>query len=146
LQWRNNDLWYHMSIEKNQVVDIGVAARGLTASDIIACLGQPTDYRATYGMETEGGKQLDLDLLFPDRGVLAGGARILRDRPEKPPAITGEFPITGVRFMRPAPADKLVQRLASEYLPALGEQIRKEYKLWPGDWKAIEISPFVSPP
>jgi hypothetical protein len=146
LQWRTRDLWYRMSIARGVVTDIGVDARGLTAADVIACLGQPTQYSATYGMETEGGKQLDFDLLFPKSGILAGGVRILKARPEKPPAITAEFPMLGVRFMQPGPVPELVQRLASEYVPALREQMIKGYKPWPGDWQAVQITPFVSPP
>ncbi len=139
LQWRKNDLWYNLDIEKGVVTDIGVGARGLSAAAVIACLGQPTHYSAIYGWDTEGGKELDLDLLFPDRGVLAGGARFLRSRPEQPPAITGDFPITAFRFMRPDSASTLLQRVHSGYVPGLREQMINGYKLWPGAWKDIEI-------
>lgn len=148
LTWKNQGLWYHldMDVEKGIVTGVGVDTAGLTASDTIACLGQPSMYSATYGYETEGGTQLNLDLLFAERGILVGGARILRDRPQEPPAITGSFLMNGVRFMPAGSAVELVQQLGSEYVPGLREQVIKGYKPWPGDWKDVQVTPFVSPP
>ena len=139
LQWQKDGLWYNMTIDKGVVTDIGVEARGLSAADVIACLGQPGYYSATYGYETEGGTQLNFNLLFPDQGILAGGAKILRARPAQPPAITGDFPIGSFLFMQPSPASTLLQRAHNVYVPALREQMINAFKPWPGDWQGIEI-------
>jgi hypothetical protein len=147
LLWHRADQWYSMSIENGAVAEIGAQIRGLSAADVIACLGQPGQYRATYGYETEGGTQLDFAMLFPDQGILAGGAKILRARPAQPPAITSDFPIEGFQFMRPGPVSTLLQQAHSVYTPALREQMINAYKPWPGDWQGIMIgqSSNVSP-
>ncbi len=147
LQWQKDGLWYNMTIDKGVVTDIGADIRGLSAADVIACLGQPAYYSATYGYETEGGTQLNFNLLFPDQGILAEGAKILRARPAQPPAITGDFPMRSFLFMQPSPASTLLQRAHSVYVPALREQMINAYEPWPGDWQGIEIgkSSNVSP-
>ena len=147
LEWRNDGLWYNMTMKEGVVTDIGVGARGLSAASVIACLGQPTHYSATYGYETEGGTQLNLSMLFPDQGVLIGGARILSTRPKQPPAIAGDFPMTDLLFMPPGSVDTLLQRVHGVYVPFLREQMIGTYKPWFGDWRGIEVSqyPTISP-
>lgn len=146
LQWRKNDLWHNIDIKKGVVTAVGVDTSGFTASDAIACLGQPSHYSAMYGYETPGGPELSLRLLFPEHGVLAGGGRILWARPAQPPAITGDFPLNGMQFMRPGAADALLEEAHRAYTPALAQQLLDAYKPWPGDWKDVQITPFVSPP
>jgi len=111
-----------------------------------ALLGRPSHYSAMYGYETEGGTELSLSLLFPEHGVLAGGGRILRARPAQPPAITGDFPIDGLRFMRPGSADTLLEEAHRMDIPALRQQMLDAYKPWPGDWGQLQVTRYVSLP
>jgi len=146
LLWRRDDQWYSMSIENGMVAQIGAQIRGLSATDVIACLGQPEQYKAMYGYETPGGTQLDFALLFPDQGILAGGATILRARPTQPPAITGDFKLDGFQFMLPGPVSTLLEQTHSVYAAPLREQMINAYKPWPGEWESIQVTPFVTPP
>lgn len=139
LLWHRDDQWYSMSIENGVVAEIGAQIRGLSATDVITCLGQPGQYKATYGYETPGGTQLDFALLFPDQGILAGGAKILRARPTQPPAITGDFKLDGFQFMPPGPVSTLLEQAHSVYAAPLREQMINAYKPWPDAWQDITI-------
>lgn len=146
LQWHSNGLSYNMSIQDSTVVQIGVSGQEVTAAAVMACLGQPSHYSAMYGYETAGGTQLSLNLLFPETGVLAGGAKILSARPAQPPAISADFPINGFQFMEPRSADVLLEEAHRMYATALRQQLLAAYKPWPGSWERLQITQYVSPP
>lgn len=143
VRWRQNGLWYSAGFEESIITNIGVTAKRLSAGDLIACLGKPEYYAATYGLTGEGMMELDFNLLFPNQGVVAGGAKFYPTNTEQPPAITGDFPVNSLMFRQPGSADDLLQRQFGLYPQETYIQIVKSYKSWTGHWDSIKIEPKI---
>ena len=114
-----------------------------SADGIVACLGEPGLYSASYKFDPPANANaLHVRLLFPEQGVLASGAKFFRSRPKQPPPIRGDFPIDFIRFFRPGTAEQILDRLFGGS-PALYEQALQEHKPWPGKWEdiVVEIDP-----
>jgi hypothetical protein len=133
-------VWYSATIEGLVVDDIRVAGGSVPASKVLACLGEPARYRARYERIVEG-NQLSFDLLFPDQGILADGARFFRSDLRQPPPISDAFPLTGFIFTRPGTVEQILHDI---YLSSFYQMLR-EYKPWPGKWEDImvEIDPSI---
>lgn len=112
--------------------------RGVPAGYIVSCLGTPAQYYARYNWDL-GKYALHLTLLYPDRGILATGAKYFYPKPDQVPTIENTFGIDWLTFGPSGWTDQLRQSA----LNPSGES----YKSWPGDWKniQIEIDPRAQP-
>jgi hypothetical protein len=146
VRWRKLEVDYTAVLEHLMIVDVAVSFPGgvISPEDVIGCLGQPERYRASYNSDIPG-YALHLDLLFPDHGVLAGGATWLRSRPREPPPIDRGHPIQDLRFVLPGTAEQVLYEVYGAWADVY-EQMLKEYKPWPEKWEdiVIEIDPSIS--
>lgn len=146
LYWKVDDLEYTAVINASGLDSAALRYDQLsapTAAEVIACLGKPEQYSARYGLISEGGPQLNLDLLFPAQGVFAWGLRYFGMNTKQPPAITADFPINSLVFKQPSSVDKLARFLCWDATSDVCQQIVNSYKPWPGHWEAIEIGPQI---
>ena len=142
--WKVNRFEYTANIRAGQLESAAlryVDSMKPTAAKIIACLGEPELYSARFGLVSEGGPQLDLDLLFPTQGVFSWGTEYLRFDTRQPPTITQDFPIASLIFMKPGSTDRLTRFLCWDINSEACQQIESSYKPWSGNWKTIEIGP-----
>lgn len=114
-----------------------------TIAEVIACFGEPDFYSARYGLVSEGGPQLDLDLLFPTQGIFAWGTIYFEMNTRQPPAITPNFPTASLIFKQSGPVDQFIRFLCWDPDSDVCQKIAASYKPWVKDWKAIEIGPQI---
>ncbi len=138
--WKAGGIWYTAVIEGSALTDVELLyeRQRPSADQVIACLGAPEQYRASYGWDIPG-NNLHLDLLFPGQGILAFGAQFQSLRPKEPPPITGRFRISDMRIVRTGSVDEVLRQIYGGSSAELYEKMQREYKSWPDDWKAIEI-------
>lgn len=114
-----------------------------TIAEVIACFGEPDLYSARYGLVSEGGPQLDLDLLFPTQGIFAWGTIYFEMNTRQPPAITPNFPTASLIFKQPGPTNQFTRFLCWDSGSDVCQKIAPSYRPWVKDWKAIEIGPQI---
>lgn len=145
VEWQRDGITCKSTIEGGRLVDVRVSygARQQPADRLIACLGAPQRYRASYEQMVEG-NQLGLDLLFASDGVLTYGAKVTRIEQKQPPPLDGTFPISGLATVEPGTADQVLREIHGEQSNGTYEQMFRTSKPWPGEWKSIVIDPAIT--
>ncbi len=140
VEWQRDGITFRSTIEGGKLVDVRVSygARQPPADRLIACLGTPERYRASYEQMVEG-NQLGLDLLFASEGGLAYGGKVMRIEQKQPPLLDGTFPISGLTMVEPGTADQVLREIWGEQSNGTYEQMLRTSKPWPGEWKSIVI-------
>lgn len=135
-------VWYAAALEQGVVDDIRVSGGSIPANKVLACLGKPAWYGAWYKDDLPG-TQLSLNLLFPDQGVLAHGAKFFGSSPKQPPPISEAFPLSSFLFMQPGSVEQVLHHIYYHPTRSLYEQMLREHKPWPGRWEdiVVEIDP-----
>ncbi len=145
VNWRKGSIWYTATLQQSKVVRVVAISGRISISDLTKCIGgEPSWYSAQYGPHWSG-NMLMFDLLFPEQGVLAGGTRFLRSRPERPPAINGNYRMTYVSFVSPGSLDQIMSQIYGPGPSVEREQEVQKLKPWPGEWKDIVIDEIPDP-
>lgn len=118
-----------------------------TANEVIDCIGAPDFYGAYWGPAIEGGDYFELELWYPDEGLLV---RSFRTDPlfhllpslsrEQVPEVDGNEVMTELVVV---PSGTLTEVLSSTYFPrsARVKKVSLEIvKPWPYEWGDIEIT------
>lgn len=146
VQWQVSGRIYDLALHNGRLDDragMSFLRQKPSADQVIACLGTPRLYYAHYNWDL-GKYALHLYLLFPDQGILASGARYFYPKPEQTPVIEGSFRISRFTFVRPGPAEQLLQKIYIEDSVSMDPSI-PAYRPWPGNWQdiVVEINPNI---
>lgn len=138
-QWGDPDhMYYSISLNQGSVEDITVGRPQASVGDMNQCLGQPGAYLATY-KRSPGGNQLSLNLVYPDDGVLTSGSRIFSPQLKAPPAVTTDFPVSFIRFVRPGTTDQVLSEIYVKGWGHANDGVLQEFRPWVGDWASVVI-------
>jgi hypothetical protein len=138
VEWQKGGITYRGYVKGGHLTDVTVSygSRRPSAGQVIACLGTPERYQASYEQNVEG-NQLSLDLLFAAEGTLAYGARFMHIDRKQPPPVDGSFPIFGLAIVEPGTADQVLREIYESN--ETYEQMLRAYRPWPGDWQSVVI-------
>jgi len=138
--WQAGGVMYSAETNGTVLVDMAIYYRNWRpeAAQFKECLGDPSLYNASYQLGTNPSNQLSASFLYPSEGILISGARFLWLRPETPPGITGDLPISALRLTRPGSSEDVLFRIYGGS-PGLYEEMLTQYKPWPGSWDEITI-------
>jgi hypothetical protein len=140
IEWQKDGITYLGWIEGARLTDVTISygAPRPPADRFVACLGSPERYSASYRQMVEG-NQLGLDLLFAAQGSLVYGAKFTNVEETQPPAINGNFLVTGLRMVKPGSAVQVLGEIYGGPSSGAIEGALNESKPWPGQWKSIVV-------
>jgi hypothetical protein len=126
-------------------LDVFYLGRPFEAADVVSCLGAPSQYGALYARGVER-YALNLNLLYPEQGIMASGARF-DTRPQRPPRIDGRFPVYDIWFAAPGSSAQVVRQTQPADSEVSTNRIIRQLKAWPGNWQTtvVEVDPSVGP-
>lgn len=143
VKWQRGRFAYTTWLSATSVEEVSIDGELASLERVMACLGKPAQYRASYTDDIPG-THLSLDLFFSDQGALVYGYEFYRSRPKLPPPISGDFPTTGIFFMKPRSTEEMVFRIFGggnrSGAADIHEQILKEVKPWPEKWADIVVA------
>jgi hypothetical protein len=146
--WTSSGYDYSATLIEDQLMEVRVgidsdAKRdGIPFHELVACLGEPHFYNASYDIELRNKSALlGFDVLYPSKGILAGTYRYYKSIPHKPPSIDDTYPVDTILIGRPGEPLEVLERFipnATAYFdlrPWNGwEDIRIEFTPQMQDW------------
>lgn len=136
--WQANGFQYSAALEEGEFTWLRIDKKGggkIGMQDIFACFGDPESYRALHGLAIDAGDYQELDLFFPDIGILAHGYRHYSSNSHSTMSIKENFPILYLRVTSPGTMEELLKQVYGETAPYEYGAIRP----WPNDWENIVI-------
>ena len=143
VSWQKGRIAYTAWLSATSIEEVSIDGEFASLDRIMACLGKPAQYRASYTDDIPG-THLNLNLFFSDQGAFAYGYEFYRSRPKLPPSINGDFPIASIMFMKPRSTEEIVFRIFGggnrSGAADIHEQVLKEVKPWPEKWTDIVVT------
>lgn len=140
VEWQRDGTAYRGVIQDTRLsfVRLTYTGRQPSAERIVACLGMPARYRATYESQVDG-NQLGLVLLFPAAGVSVDGGQFTSIRQKEPPLVTGAFPIGGLTLVAPGSVEQVLCAIYCGQSRELYERMLRDFNPWPDGWENIVV-------
>ncbi len=140
VSWADKHKLEYMAYLGDQgIVKLRVWETNTPGDQLLACLGQPSQYYAdASGVEI--GPVRDIHLFFPAQGIWADGRQYFRgDTDTKAiPVVDGQFPFDDLMIVKPQSVEQIINIGGGDS----GPEILRQCKPWPGDWVKIEFPPY----
>ena len=132
-------LSYSAYLDDQGIVKLRVWETNTPGDQLLACLGQPSQYYADASW-VEIGPVRDIHLFFPAQGIWADGRQYFRgDTDTKAiPVVDGQFPFDDLMIVKPQSVEQIINIGWGDS----GPEILKRCKPWPDDWAKIEFPPY----
>jgi hypothetical protein len=139
--WSERNATYSIFIEQGEIVDLRQSGRvGITLDSVISCLGEPEAYRATFS-PNPGGMGLDLDLVYPSKGIFIGAWKQYDWSRQEAPRIDTSiyFPVSDVVVTRPGSTEQLLYRIYWGDIDDFYKEMLAKYQPWPDSLNELEV-------
>lgn len=143
--WNWNGKGYGAAFRNEDLRNIVVRWRGTrpTITEVLDCFGEPDFYRAGYSPAGEPGNKLELELWYPEKGLMVGHFRYSHS--EQPPAIASRSTMTDLTIVRPGSIEAVVADAYLGRAVEVREKALQALKPWPGTWEDIVVETTVFP-
>ncbi len=105
-------------------------------SCVVTCLGPPAQYRAYYSATVPGRLQ-ELEIVYPEHGIVAGGAKFYDLSERSPDAIKCQFPMDDFVLVVPDTTESVLRRVYSSRADV--DQLLEQFKPWPESCDDLEL-------
>jgi hypothetical protein len=138
--WNQDGLFYTIETKGGipSRASVVYEQRTPSADEVTKCLGAPSRYKAWY---TRGvpGRELDIDILFANQGILATGAEFPNSNSNQPPPVGGNISLSGFAYVQPGSDEEVLRRVLNPELVNVDKAVQEDFKPWPGTWKDIVV-------